>query len=159
MKLLENIVEKPFSTLIEHRPWGHYGLYSDNTPSTTKVLYIKQGESLSLQYHFKRDQLYVLLDDDFNIEYSKVEVPDKLINEEIEDWRVKGFEKFLKENFIKTPGSAGDMFGFKRKVLHRASYNGNRKYGRILDVAFGINDEEDIYRVSDKYGREDLKNE
>jgi len=156
MKLLENIVEKPFITLIEHRPWGHYGLYADNTPSTTKILYIKQGESLSLQYHFKRDQLYVLLDDDFTIDFSSIEVPEKLINEENEDWKITQFEKFLEDTMVTTAGSAGDMFGFKRKVLHRAAYHGKRKYGRILDVAFGINDEDDIYRVQDKYGREDL---
>jgi hypothetical protein len=153
MKLLSNIIEKPFMSLIEHRPWGHYGLYSDNEHCTTKILYIAKEESLSLQYHFRRDQLYVLLDDDFTIDYSSSEVPEELINLSIEDWRVKGFEKFLEDHMITTPGSEGDMFGFKRKILHRAAYHGNRRYGRILDVAFGENDELDIVRIKDKYGR------
>jgi len=157
MKLLDNIIEKPFMSLIENRPWGYYGLYADNVQSTTKLLYIKKGESLSLQYHFQRDQLYALLDDDFIIEYSSIEVPDEILNLPVEDWRIHGFDAFLKNHLVTTPGSEGDLFGFKRKVLHRAAYHGSRKYGRILDVAMGFNDENDIVRIRDQYGRENIK--
>jgi len=157
MKLLDNSIQEPFMTLIEQRPWGHYGLYADNVHCTTKILYIKKGESLSLQQHFLRSQLYVLLDDDFTIEYSDIEVPDSLINEPNEDWKIAGFNKFLEEHLITTSGSEGDLYGFKCKILHRATYHGNGKYGRILDVAMGTNDENDIYRIQDKYGRENVK--
>jgi hypothetical protein len=50
-------------------------------------------------------------------------------------------------------GKEGDMFGFSRFIIHRALYKGDREYGRILDLAFGVNDEGDIVRVTDKYGR------
>jgi hypothetical protein len=157
MKLLDNIVEKPFMSLIEHRPWGHYGLYADNVQCTAKILYIKKGESLSLQQHFLRDQEYILLDDGFTIEYSDIEVPDSLINEPNEDWKIICFKKFLEEHLVTTVGNEGDIFGFKRKIIHRASYNGDRKFGRALDLAMGTNDEKDIYRIKDQYGREDIK--
>lgn len=157
MKLLDNIVEKPFMSLIEHRPWGHYGLYADNVHCTTKILFIKKGESLSLQYHFKRDQEYVILSDGFTIEYSDIEVPDSLINEPNEDWKIICFNKFLEEHLITVPANEFDIFGFKRKIIHRATYNGDKRYGLCLDVAFGDNVESDIYRIKDQYGREDIK--
>jgi len=157
MKLLDNIIEKPFMSLIEHRPWGHYGLYADNVHCTTKILFIKKGESLSLQQHFLRDQEYLILDDGFIIEYSDTEVPDSLINETNEHWKIEGFKQFLKAHLITTVGNEGDIFGFRRKVIHRASYHGDKKYGRALDIAYGINRESDIYRIKDKYGRSDIK--
>ena len=67
MKLLENAIQEPFMTVVEHRPWGYYGLYADNIKCTTKILYIRRSGSLSLQYHFRRDQEYLILDNDFTI--------------------------------------------------------------------------------------------
>ena len=153
MKISEDTIIKPFIAENEERPWGYYGLYSDNRKCTSKILFIKRNEMLSLQYHFKRDQFYMLLDDDFIIQYSNKPVPNKLINEKNEDWRVSGFEKFLDKNMITIKADEGAMFGFKKKIIHRAIYKGDREYGRILDLAFGINDETDIVRIKDKYGR------
>ena len=48
---------------------------------------------------------------------------------------------------------SGEMFGFSIGEVHRAEYTGKQKYGRILDIAFGENDEGDITRIEDKYGR------
>jgi hypothetical protein len=70
MKLKQNSLTLPFRSTEVHRPWGYYGLYSDNERCTSKILYVKKGETLSLQYHFMRDQFYLLLDDDFVVEYS-----------------------------------------------------------------------------------------
>ena len=157
MRLDKNIIDGTFPVHYEHRPWGHYGLYSDNIKCTSKILFIKPGESLSLQYHFLRDQLYILLNNDFTIEYSKIEVPDSLIYESNEDKKIKGFGEFLNNNLISEVGYDGDMFGFKRKIIHRTTYNGTKEFGRVLDLAFGTNDECDIYRIKDNYGREDIK--
>ncbi len=154
MKIKENGIYAPFRSEIVERPWGSYGLYADNEPCTTKILYIRRGETLSLQYHFKRDQFYLLLDDGFVIDYSSKEVPLDLINEPNEDTRIKGFNKFLEENMIRENGQDGDRFGFMRRIIHRAGYVGEKPYGKILDVAFGNNDEEDIVRIEDKYGRD-----
>ena len=157
MRLDKSIIDGTFPVDYEHRPWGYYGLYSDNTKCTAKILFIKHGEALSLQYHFQRDQLYILLNNDFTIEYSKTEVPDSLIYEPNEDQRIKGFGEFLDKNLVTEVGHDGDMFGFKRKVIHRTTYNGKEEFGRVLDLAFGTNNEGDIYRIKDNYGREDIK--
>jgi len=156
MKLEKNKIIKPFSTLEVERPWGYYGLYADNVKSTTKILYIKKGEMLSLQYHFKRAQFYAILDNNFLVEYSKEQIPLDIINDENEDRKTKNFKTFLEENLITVEAGEGDMFCFKKRVIHRATYNGNREYGRFLDVAFGINDECDVIRIRDEYGREDM---
>ena len=153
MKLKSGISLPPFKLGTEQRPWGYYGLYSNNEICTTKILYIKKDEMLSLQYHFKRDQFYLMLDDDFTVDYSKQPVPGDLINEPNEDWRINNFNKFLEEHLVSMEAYEGDMFGFNRKVIHRTAYHGSKEYGRVLDVAFGINDEEDIVRLRDKYNR------
>ena len=157
MKLEKGNIIKPFCADTVTRPWGYYGLYADNIKSTTKILYIKKGELLSLQYHFRRDQQYVMLDGDFLIDYSDKQVPLSIINDKNEDRRIKNFEKFLNKNMISTKACEGDIFCFHRRVIHRATYNGNREYGRFLDIAFGTNMEEgDIIRIEDKYGRADI---
>lgn len=153
MRLNENEVVKPFIFSNVERPWGHYGLYSDNEPCTTKILYVIPKQSLSMQYHFKRDQFYLLLDDDFIVEYSNKPVPKEIVDEPNEDKRFQQLDEFLINNLITERGKQGDMFGFNRFVIHRVHYLGDKKFGRILDVAFGENDEEDIVRIKDRYGR------
>lgn len=153
MKLEKNSITLPFRSTEVHRPWGYYGLYSDNEPCTSKILYVKKNETISLQYHFKRDQFYLLLDDSFRIEYSTEKVDqDKIVGLD-DDARTEYFHEFLKNSMVVEESREGDMFGFESFVLHRAVYTGDREYGRILDIAFGENDEGDIVRVSDKYGR------
>jgi mannose-1-phosphate guanylyltransferase len=153
MRITKDGIVAPFRADIVERPWGHYGLYADNEPCTTKILFIKSGAMLSLQYHFLRSQFYMLLDDDFTIEYSTKPVPDELAFEPNEDLRIAGFQKFLEDNLVTEKGYKGDMFGFQQKIIHRTQYNGKLPFGYVLDVAFGVNDEEDIVRIKDLYGR------
>ena len=158
MKLFLNTDVAPFKSDIVERPWGHYGLYSDNEKCTCKILFIKKGECLSLQYHFKRAQFYMALDDGFIVDYSNKPVPQEIVNDSEDQRRFQRLEEFLKSNLITCNIKEGDMFGFHQFVVHRATYNGNREYGRCLDVALGIeNDENDIVRIRDKYGRSDNK--
>lgn len=124
--LLNNKI-KPFEYHSVKRPWGYYTNYADNRECTVKVLNVKHGGALSLQFHFKRDQLYLILDDGF------------VITDGNKVYRAK----------------KGDIFGFPRRHIHRAVYTGGKKFGEILDIAFGLNDEEDIVRLIDKYYRAD----
>jgi len=153
MKIENNYMIKPFTALRFDRPWGYYGLYSDNEQCTCKVLYVYKNEMLSMQYHFQRDQFYLVMDDGFTIEYSKIPIPQYIIDDTDEEKRFRNTEDFLKENLVTVEASEGDMFGFRRLVVHRAFYKGNKDIGRILDIAFGYNDEEDIIRIKDKYNR------
>ena len=144
---------RPFTVHNENRPWGYYSLFSDNEPSTTKILYVKKGEMLSMQYHFLRSQLYAIMDDGFIIDYSTKPMPVKIIQELDDDKRSEMLEDFLKHHLIKVKCGEGKLFGFRELVAHRATYEGDRDFGRILDVAYGTNLEFDINRIKDKYNR------
>jgi len=146
-------VPSPFKFKGEKRPWGYYDMYSHNEPCTSKILFVKNTASLSLQYHFKRDQFYMVLDDNFTIEYSSKPVPEKIVNIENDGERIVALHLFLETNLVTKIAKDGEMFGFHRFVVHRATYNGPRDYGRLLDIAFGDNDELDIVRIKDNYGR------
>ena len=157
MKLDINTKVKPFRSEIVDRPWGYFGNYADNEPCTTKILYIKQGETLSLQYHLKRAQFYLLLSDKFVIQYSNVPVPLDIANMPPDDKKFKALDEFLNNHLITEEGTLGDMYGFHEYVIHRAKYIGKDEFGLALDVAFGENLEHDIFRVKDVYNREDIK--
>jgi len=139
------------------RPWGDFLLYADNRKCTVKILRVKKGEMLSLQYHFRRAQLYVVLSDGFVIDFSNKPVPQNIIDNPDEDWRINYFGKFLKENMVTVNANKWDTFYFEKRVIHRAHYVGKEEYGMFLDTAFGANSEEDVIRLNDKYGRTDIK--
>ncbi|KKK91270.1 hypothetical protein LCGC14_2714640 [marine sediment metagenome] len=151
MRITEEGIKGSFKNIIVDRPWGYFGLYSDNEICTTKILYLKQGQSLSRQLHIKRSQFYLLLDGEFTLEYSDSQVPINKVGNivmtktELHNW-------YLKHN-VMSDGFTGDMFGFEKRTVHRITYIGKKEYGRVLDLAFGENDENDIIRLDDEYGR------
>ena len=146
MRINEEGITGSFKNINVDRPWGYFGLYSDNEKCTSKILYVRPGQSLSMQFHQKRSQFYLLLDSWFTVEYSIKPVPTELKNiEDITEW--------FKVNHEFCESMEGAMFGFEKRTIHRIKYNGNLQYGRCLDLAFGENDEEDIIRLDDKYGR------
>ena len=153
MRITSTKIIQPFKHETVERPWGFYGLYSDNEPCTSKILYIQPQETLSLQVHFKRDQFYLILDGPFLIHYSTKPIPQEIIENPNEPQRFKDTEDFLVAHLVSETANEDDMFGFHKLVVHRAQYLGNKKYGRILDIAFGHNDETDIVRLQDKYYR------
>lgn len=150
--------ESPFLLERTDRPWGFFNLFVENSPSTVKILYVKKDEMLSLQFHFGRDQLYYLLDSHFIIDYSNKPIPKEILDNPNEPERFKQTEEFLKEHLIREEGKEGDIFSFRKLYIHRAWYKGPKEEGRVLDLAWGNNDEQDIVRVRDKYQREDFKN-
>lgn len=132
---------------VEKRPWGRYEMLAENKRHTTKVLYIKKNEMLSLQVHMIRDQLYYIIDNmtvflsDRPIPEGDVIYKDRLIH-------------FANKHVFAKEYTRGDIIKIPKYVLHRPAYYGNREYGIMLDLAFNFNDERDIVRVQDKYGRQ-----
>lgn len=88
-----------------------------------KIITVKPGESLSLQYHIKRDEFWLVISG--------------------EGSAVIGTETIgLK---------AGGSCFIERQVKHRAA--GGVSGLVFLELAFGEFDENDIVRIEDKYGR------
>jgi mannose-6-phosphate isomerase len=113
----------PTTTEVE-KPWGKFEQYTHNMLSTVKVITVQPGGALSLQYHHRRDELWVVLDDG-----AQIELGDRVIQPQV-----------------------GDKVFIPRTTAHRLSTTGDSLV-RILEVSFGEFDEDDIVRLEDVYGR------
>jgi mannose-6-phosphate isomerase len=109
--------------LVDHRPWGSFRQYTCDEPTTVKLIHVEAGQSLSLQRHQDRDELWVVLHAGLVVE-------------------VDG------ERHV---AAAGDEFFIPRGTVHRVC--AEARGGRFLEVAFGRFDEADIERLDDRYGR------
>ena len=109
---------------VVRRPWGEFCQFSTARPVTVKVLTVDPGHRLSLQRHELRGEMWQLLDEPLAITVGD------------ETWAAQ----------------AGELLWIAPGVTHRITNEGERP-GRILEVAFGTFDEDDIERLSDDYDR------
>ncbi len=105
------------------RPWGSFIRFTNNEPSTVKILNINKGEILSLQYHLHREEFWKILKGS----------PEITIGEE------------------KINAKEGDEFTIKPHVNHRISAPNDDVM--VLEISKGEFDEDDIVRIEDKYNR------
>ena len=106
------------------KPWGHFEQYAHNLPCTVKIITVEPGGTLSRQYHHHRDELWVILDAG-----AEIELGDEVLR----------------------PEASEELF-IPRGTVHRLSCVGENP-ARILEVSFGVFDEDDIVRLDDVYGR------
>lgn len=117
------LVDSMRKTLAVKKPWGNRKQYTINEIVTVTILTVNPAECLSKQAHHMRDELWIPLDEE-----AEVEIGDKKI-----------YPK--KEEEIWIP----------RNTIHRLGSGGKRI--RVLEIAFGNFNEEDVIRYEDKYGR------
>jgi len=113
------------------RPWGGFIKFIDNKPCTVKILYIKEGESLSLQYHKLREEFWYLISGKVKVTIGK------------------GL-KLLKKKTLKD----GEYTFIPKKFLHRIE---GIKNSKVLEISTGKVKENDEIRIEDKYGRKSPK--
>ena len=106
------------------RPWGAFDQFLSNNVGTVKVISVEPHQRLSLQKHQLRDELWRILDGPV-----EVTVGD-------ETW------KAVHDSIVWVP----------RNTVHRIS-NPSPLPIRILEIAFGTFDEDDIERLQDDYLR------
>ena len=70
---------KPPSIKVD-KPWGRFEQYTHNLPCTVKVITVAPGGVLSRQYHYQRDELWVVLDPG-----ACVELDEKVLHPEQEE--------------------------------------------------------------------------
>lgn len=107
----------------ESRPWGSFRRFTLNEPTTVKILSVTRDEENSLQSHKNRDEFWRVLTGDLEI----------VIGEETHH------------------AHPGDEFWVSAGTPHRLRGVGDDN--RVLEIAFGTFDENDIDRINDKYGR------
>jgi len=107
------------------RPWGEelWLTREGGTPSMVKVITVRPGEALSLQYHNKRSEFWVVISGDGEAE----------IGEE------------------RIPLHSGTTCFVPKEIKHRI-FGGNSPL-IFVELAYGEFDENDIVRLEDRYGR------
>ncbi|MBG0828874.1 phosphomannose isomerase type II C-terminal cupin domain [Planomonospora sp. ID67723] len=126
MEQMEGIlleVDRLGAVVRDERPWGGFERYTLNEPTTVKIIEVAPGQRLSLQRHEHRDELWVALDPGAVFE-------------------IDG---------IRTEPAVGDRVLIRAGQTHRLGSSGPAT--RILEIAFGYFDEDDIERLEDSYGR------
>lgn len=107
------------------RPWGGFRQYAHNQPVTVSLMTVVPGGRLSLQSHENRSELWIVLD-----EGAVVQTGDE--------------ERGCR---------AGEEIWIEAGQRHRLSCQGDEPV-RVLEVAFGDWQIDDIQRFADDYGRE-----
>ena len=116
-------VDRLAAVIRDDRPWGGFERFTLNESSTVKIIHVSAGQTLSLQRHEHRDELWVALDPGlvFEIDGERIEP------------------------------AVGDRVLIRAGQTHRLSSSGPDT--RIVEIAFGHFDEDDIERLEDAYGR------
>ena len=106
------------------RPWGKFRSFPHKQAGSIKIITVEPGGILSLQYHHRRSEFWVILDAGL-----EVTVGDKV-------WQPEKNEEIL----------------VSRKTPHRLRCIG-REHARVMEIWLGYSDESDIVRLEDDYGR------
>lgn len=114
---------KPPVKFVE-RPWGSFKQYVHNAACTVSLMTVLPGQRLSLQSHTGRAELWIVIDDGAVVQ----------VGEEARTHR------------------AGDEIWIRANEKHRLSCPGDRPV-RVLEVAFGNWQQDDIRRYADDYHR------
>ncbi|MCA9351828.1 phosphomannose isomerase type II C-terminal cupin domain [Patescibacteria group bacterium] len=108
---------------VTKKPWGEFRQFTLNQESTVKTLSVNQGEELSLQTHTSREEYWYVLDGHPRITQGK-------------------------DIFDAEPGRE---FFIEQGEKHRIAAPIDDV--RILEIAYGHFDEDDIVRLEDRYDR------
>jgi mannose-6-phosphate isomerase len=111
---------------IVEKPWGHETIWAHTDVYVGKVLFVKAGQSLSLQFHREKDESWLVQSGRARLELGHVG------------------EAILKEEVI----TAGSAFHFVPGTVHRVTALEDTT---ILEVSTSQLD--DVVRLEDAYGR------
>jgi mannose-6-phosphate isomerase-like protein (cupin superfamily) len=109
------------------KPWGYELIWAHTDTYVGKVLFVKAGQSLSLQFHREKDEAWFVQSGRAKLELG--EVGDSVLNEEVIG-----------------PGAA---FHYRPGTVHRVTAIEDTT---ILEVS--TPDLDDVVRLEDAYGRE-----
>ncbi len=108
---------------IEERPWGKFEQFTQNESTTVKIISVRKGEELSLQFHDHRKEF----------------------------WRIITGTPIVTVGTMKIPAKPGSEFFVEAKAPHRIEAAHDDVI--FLEIAYGDFDEKDITRIEDRYGR------
>ena len=106
------------------RPWGSFSQFANNRDCTVSLMSVLPGQRLSLQSHTGRAELWIVIDDGALVQVGEVT----------------------------SVYQAGDEIWIPANEKHRLSCSGDTPV-RVLEVAFGNWQQDDIRRYADDYVR------
>jgi mannose-6-phosphate isomerase-like protein (cupin superfamily) len=124
---LEGLDPWAFEPRKVEKPWGYELIWADADDYVGKVLFIKAGESLSLQFHRVKDESWLVQSGRAKLELGSAG------------------DAVLKEEVI----AAGASFRFRPGTVHRVTALEDTT---ILEVSTAHLD--DVVRLEDRYGRQ-----
>ena len=124
---LSNLDAWAFEPRKVEKPWGHELIWAEADDYVGKVLFIKAGESLSLQFHRRKDESWLVQQGRAKLELGSAGDP------------------ILKEEVI----GPGATFRFRPGTVHRVTALEDTS---IIEVSTPELD--DVVRLEDRYGRE-----
>ena len=107
----------------EERPWGKFSKFTENEPSTVKILTVDPGEAFSLQHHNHRSKFWVIMSGNGTVEVGDISEPIK----------------------------PGRHYLIPINTKHRITAGSEAVV--LLEISLGDFDEKDIVRLDDRYGR------
>jgi mannose-6-phosphate isomerase-like protein (cupin superfamily) len=124
---LEGLDAWAFDIRRVEKPWGHELIWAETDGYVGKVLFVKAGESLSLQFHREKDESWLVQSGRARVELGSVG------------------DAVLKEEVV-APGAA---FRFRPGTVHRVTALEDTT---IIEASTPHLD--DVVRLDDRYGRE-----
>jgi mannose-6-phosphate isomerase-like protein (cupin superfamily) len=124
---LEGLDAWAFEPRKVEKPWGYELIWAENEHYVGKVLFVKAGESLSLQFHRVKDESWLVQGGRAKLELGSAG------------------ETMLKEEVI----APGATFRFRPGTVHRVTAIEDTT---IIEVS--TNHLDDVVRLEDRYGRE-----
>ena len=124
---LEGLDAWAFEPRRVEKPWGHELIWAESEHYVGKVLFVKAGESLSLQFHRVKDESWLVQSGRAKLELGPAG------------------DAVLKAEVI----SAGATFRFRPGTVHRVTALEDTT---IVEVSTAHLD--DVVRLEDRYGRE-----
>jgi mannose-6-phosphate isomerase-like protein (cupin superfamily) len=126
---MKNYITKPISiakpaVVLVERPWGSFKQFANNCDCTVSLMTVLPGQRLSLQSHTGRAELWIVIDDSAVVQVGETEHEHR----------------------------AGDEIWIPANEKHRLSCLGDKPV-RVLEVAYGNWQQEDITRYADDYQR------
>jgi mannose-6-phosphate isomerase-like protein (cupin superfamily) len=107
----------------ELRPWGLFENILEELDYKVKRIIISPNHSISLQYHFHREEYWIVVEGD-----GELTLEDTVRRVEV-----------------------GDSVFIRKEELHRL--RAGKSGITIIETQLGVCDEEDIVRLEDNYGR------
>ena len=108
------------------KPWGWELVWAEAEEYVGKLLFVRAGESLSLQYHELKDESWLVREGRATVELGEV-------GGELETFEI----------------GPGDAFRFRPRTVHRIT-----GVEDTLVIEVSTNHLTDVVRLEDKYGRE-----